>query len=125
VLGGQRRNGGPVAVGTQPFVNPFVFPTGRSCRNFDELVLACHENWREACELLHKGYLQSFLGALGRGDLSAAARAAATFPDKDRALDHLLGALPSNVLAAARLRVEPMELNLGTMQVGQDRVVQV
>jgi hypothetical protein len=125
VLRGQGSNGGPVAIATQPFVNPFVFPTGRSCRNFDELALACHENWREAGELLQKGYLQSFFGALGRGDLSVAAREAAKFPDTDRALDQLLGQLPSDVLAPARLRVEPAELNLGTMAVGQDRVVQV
>lgn len=125
VLGRQGRNGGPVAVGAQPFVNPLVFPSGRSCRNFDELALACHENWHEACDLLQKGYLQSFLGALGRGDLSSAARAAARFPDKDRALDQLLGELPSNVLAPPRLRAEPIELNLGTMQVGQDRAVQM
>jgi hypothetical protein len=125
VLRGQGRNGGPVAVATQPFVNPFVFPTGRSCRNFDELSLACHENWGEAGELLQKGYLQSFFGALGRGDLSVAAREAAKFPDKDRALDQLLGQLPSDVLAPAQIRVEPAELNLGTMHVGQDRVVQI
>src|SRR5262249_33378842 len=94
VLGGQKRNGGPVAVATQPFVNPFVFPTGRACRNFDELSLACHENWGEACDLLQKGYLQSFFGALGRGDLAAAARDASRYPDKDRALDQLLEQLP-------------------------------
>jgi hypothetical protein len=125
VLGGRSRNGGPVSVATQPFVNPFVFPSGRACRNFDELSLACHENWREACDLLHKGFLQSFFGALGRADLSAAAREAGRFPDRDRALDQLLGQLPSDVLAPARLRVEPVELNLGTLQLGQQRVVRV
>jgi hypothetical protein len=125
VLGGRGRNGGPVSVATQPFVNPFVFPSGRACRNFDELSLACHENWREAGELLQKGFLQSFFGALGRADLSAAAREAARYPDRDRALDQLLGQLPSDVLAPAKLRVEPMELNLGTSQLGQQRIVQV
>jgi hypothetical protein len=125
VLGGQGRIGGPVSVATQAFANPFVFPTGRSCRNFDELALACHEHWREACDLLAKGFLNNFFGALGRADLAAAARDAARFPDGERALDQLLGQLPSNVLAAGRLRVEPTELNLGTMQVGTDRAVQI
>jgi hypothetical protein len=125
VLGGLGRIGGPVSVATQLFANPFVFPSGRSCRNFDELALACHENWREACDLLNKGFLNSFFGALGRADLAAAARDAARFPDGERALDQLLGQLPSSVLAAGRLRVEPMELNLGTMQVGSDRAVQI
>jgi hypothetical protein len=125
VLGGHGRNGGPVSVATQLFANPFVFPSGRACRNFDELALACHENWHEACDLLNKGFLNNFFGALGRSDLAAAARDAARFPDKERALDQLLGKLPSDVLAVGRLRVEPMELNLGTMQVGQDRTVQI
>jgi hypothetical protein len=125
VLGGQGRIGGPISVATQPFANPFVFPSGRSCRNFDELALACHENWHEACDLLNKGYLNSFFGALGRSDLAAAARDAAVYPDKERGLDQLLGQLPSGVLAAARLRVEPTELNLGTMHAGTDRVVQI
>jgi hypothetical protein len=125
VLGGQGRIGGPISVATQPFTNPFVFPSGRSCRNFDELALACHENWHEACELLNKGYLNSFFGALGRSDLATAARDAAGYPDKERGLDQLLGQLPSGVLAAARLRVEPTELNLGTMHSGTDRTIQV
>src|SRR5713226_4330339 len=77
VLGGQGRNGGPVAVATQPFTNSFVFPSGRSCRNFDELALACHANWPEACDLLNKGFLSNFFGALGRSDLAAVARDAA------------------------------------------------
>src|SRR5437867_3668490 len=40
VLGDHARRGGPVAVGSQPFAHPFVFPGGRSCRSFDELALA-------------------------------------------------------------------------------------
>ena len=42
-LGSHPHNGGPVAVGAQAFVTPFVFPTGRACRSFDELALACQE----------------------------------------------------------------------------------
>jgi hypothetical protein len=124
-LPGQARNGGPISVATQPFINPFVFPTGRTCRNFDELALACHENWHEARDLLQQGYLHNFLSALGRGDLALAAREAAKFPDRDRGLDGLLGKLPSKVLEAPKLRVEPAELNLGTLALGQDRQVQI
>ena len=54
--------GGPIAVGAQPFLSPFVFPSGRSCGNFDELVLACEAEWEAAQELLYQGYLESFLG---------------------------------------------------------------
>src|SRR5438552_3618648 len=89
-LEGNGRHGGPVvAISSQPFFNPFIFPTGRCCRNFDELALACHENWREAFDLLHQGHLQSFFRAIGRADLTAAANDAARLPDPDRALDRL------------------------------------
>jgi hypothetical protein len=125
VLGGHGRNGGPVSVSTQPFHSQFVFPSGRQCRNFDELALACQENWCEARDLLQQGYLQSFLGTLGRADLALAAREAARFPDKDRGLDQLLTKLPSHVLDAPKLRVEPLEVSLGTMQPGQERQLQL
>ncbi len=124
-LPGHGRRGGPVSVATQPFPNPFIFPSGRTCRNFDELALACQESWKEARELLQKGYLQNFLGTLGRNDLAMAARDAAHFPDADRGLDQLLCQLPSNVLTAPKLRVEPVVLNLGVMRPGQDRQVLV
>src|SRR5438552_2586161 len=88
VLAGHARNGGgPVAVGSQAFAHPFVFPAGRVCRSFDELALACQEDWATARGLLQQGYLESFLGGLGRVDLARAARAAAKFPDRDRGLD--------------------------------------
>jgi hypothetical protein len=118
VLGGHARNGGPVAVGAQPFNSPFVFPHGRACRSFDELALACQENWDAARDLLQQGYLESFLGGLGRIDLAMAAKEAARFPDRDRGLDQLLSKLPSDVLDAPKLRLEPQEVNLGVVPVG-------
>ena len=81
VLGGHSRNGGPVAVGAQAFASPFVFPTGKTCRSFNELALACQEDWKTARDLLKQGYLESFLGGLGRIDLVMAAKEAAKFPD--------------------------------------------
>ena len=125
VLAGHSRNGGPVAMGTQPFLNAFVFPSGRQCRNFDELAVACQEEWGAARELLQQGYLESFLGGLGRSDLAMAAREAAHFPDHDRGLDQLLAKLPSHVLDAPKLRAEPLEVSLGTLPIGQDREFQV
>ena len=38
--------------------NPFVFPTGRTCRSFNELALACQEEWSTACDLFQQGYLK-------------------------------------------------------------------
>ena len=54
VLGGHSRNGGPVAVGAQAFSSPFVFPTGKTCRSFNELALACQDDWAAARDLLNR-----------------------------------------------------------------------
>src|SRR5438105_15362244 len=59
----------PLAVGSQPFPSPFVFTSGRSCRNFDELVLACEDEWEAARDLLTQGFLVGFLKGLVRADL--------------------------------------------------------
>ncbi len=121
VLGGQSRNGGPVAVGAQTFAHPFVFPGGRSCRSFDELALACQEEWTAAREMLRHGHLGNFFSGLGRGDLAAAAKEAAKFPEADLGLNQLLEALPTQVLAEPRLSLETQEINLGVLEVGGER----
>lgn len=125
VLAGHSINGGPLVGGTQPFPNPFVFPTGITCRNFDQFALACHEHWNEALGLLQNGYFEGFLGGLGRTDLALAAREASKFPDHDRGLDQLLGKLPSHVLAEPMLLVEPTSVNLGQISAGQDRTIEL
>src|SRR5262249_36019270 len=125
VLAGHSRNGGPVAISARPFPSPFTLPGGKACRNFDELAMACQDNWGAAKEVLQKGYLESFLGRLGRSDLAQAAKEASRFPDHDRGLDQFLSKLPSSVLDSPKLRVEPQDINLGTVQVGQDRKFQL
>src|SRR5947199_9613268 len=80
-LGNGEAGHGPVAVGTRPFPSPFVFPSGRACRNFDELVLAAQDHWPEAQEMLRDGLFAGFLGGLGRADLARAARQARGSPD--------------------------------------------
>src|SRR4029077_12427922 len=105
----------------RPFGSPFVFPDGRSCRNFDELALACQEEWSTACGLLKEGFLESFFDGLGRMDLAGAAREAARFPDADRGLDQVLAQLPSGVLAEPQLRVDPVDVNLGLLESDQER----
>src|SRR5262245_36764688 len=103
VLGGHGRLGGPLAIGARAFGSPFVFPSGRTCRSFDELALACQQEWATACDLLHQGYLETFLGGLGRLDLARAAKEAAKFPDRERGLDQLLTRLPTTALADPKL----------------------
>lgn len=119
--GGNGASGGPVNIGQQPFPNQFVFPTGASCRNFDQLALTCQQNWKEAVEVLQKGFLESFLGGMGRIDLAQAAKEAAKFPDQDRGLDQFLAKIPSDVLKPPKLFVEPTEVNLGQVKAGEDR----
>jgi hypothetical protein len=121
VLGKAGRQGGPVSTGSAPFPSAFVLPSGKACHNFDELALACNEDWTGAKQLLEKGYLESFLGGLGRIDLAGAAREAANFPDRDRGLDQFLARLPTQSLEPPRLRAEPLEVSLGVVQAGQDR----
>src|SRR5262249_30899682 len=116
---------GPVNPGTQPFPSPFVFASGQTCANFDQLALACQNNWKVAVDMLRQGFLAGFLGAIGRMDLAQAAHEAARFPDPDRGLDQLLSRLPSNVLQPPRLAVEPKEMNLGQLPVGTDRDLQI
>jgi hypothetical protein len=112
---------GPVKVGTQPFPAPFVFPGGQTCRNFDQLALACQNHWKVALEVLQEGYLEKFLAGMGRSDLAGAAREAARFPDRDRGLDQFLAKLPSDAIKPPLLAVEPTEINLGQVTVGTER----
>jgi hypothetical protein len=125
VLAGNGRQGGPVAVGSQAFAHPFVFPSGRTCRSFNELALACQEEWASACDLLQEGHLETFFGGIGRIDLARAAKEAKAFPDRERGLDQVLAKLPADVLEAPKLRVDPVEVSLGTLQVGEERTFEL
>jgi len=124
-LNGQTLATGPVDVGRLPFISPFLFPSGRACRNFEELALTCQEHWTDATDLLRRGFLEGFLGQIGRADLARAAHEAAGFADVDRGLDYFLAKVPNRVLPEPKLRVEPASINLGTLAVGQDRVFQL
>jgi hypothetical protein len=121
VLGGHSGNGSKVQAGARPFPSEFVFPSGQICRNFDQLAMACQQNWLSAVDLLKQGFLASFLSGIGRTDLALAAKEAARFPDTDRGLDRLLAKIPSHVLEAPKLRAEPTDVSLGVVPLGTDR----
>ena len=75
--------------------------------------------------MLKQGYLETFLGGLGRIDLVMAAKEAAKFPDHDRGLDQFLDKLPSETLGEAKLAVETQEINLGVLAPGTQREFQI
>jgi hypothetical protein len=116
------QNGRPVRTeaARSDFPFPFVFPSGRTCRSFDELALACFDEWDVARSLLKHGDLTSFLSGLGRGDLAQTAREAARSADADQGLDLLIAALPAKSVLPAKLQVEPTRVNLGSLQIGQE-----
>lgn len=120
-----RNDASPLDMGSQVFHIPLLFPTGRICRSFDELVLAAEEDWDGCLALLKKGELTRFLGSIGRTDLAFLARAAAQAADLDDALDSLLGRLPSRSRQEARLKIAPLELNLGIIQPSETRTVRL
>jgi hypothetical protein len=125
LLQGHGGNGGPVKAGQIPFATPFVFPNGQTAQNMDQLAMAFQNNWQMAKDLLKQGFLVGFFGGLGRADLAMAAREAAQFPDEDRGLDQLLARLPTQVLQSPKLRVEPLEVNLGRVALGTNRQVEL
>lgn len=114
-----------MAIGARPFNSPFVFPSGRVCRSFDELALACNEDWQAACNLLSDGYLESFLGGLGRIDLALTAKEASRFPDPERGLDQLLAKLPTSALPEPKLKADPLEVNLGALDDPKPRAITI
>jgi len=118
-------NGGPIKIGSQPFPRQFVYSSGKVCGNFDQLAVAFHENWSETRELLQQGFLETFLGGMGRTDLAAVAREAAHNPDQDRGLDQLLDKLPTEVLLEPKLAVEPTEINLGQLTNRANRQIEL
>ncbi|HZY88055.1 MAG TPA: hypothetical protein VFE78_24685, partial [Gemmataceae bacterium] len=122
---GDGGDGSAIDAGSRPFSAPFVLPSGRACRNFNQLALACHGDPAAAVAVLRKGHLESFLAAQGRADLADAARSAARSATRsgngERALDDFLGRLPAPALRPARLRVEPALIDLGTLRPGEDR----
>lgn len=103
----------------------FVFPSGRRCRSFDELISACSLEWSAARNMLQHGGLRQFLASIGRMDLAHQADKAAAHIDPDLGLDQLLSSLPSKEAAAPRLDLSPRRLHLGSVRAGDSRDMQL
>jgi hypothetical protein len=104
---------------------PFVFPSGRRCRNLEQLALGCQEEWSIARVLLVQGVFAQFLQTCGRLDLTRAAHKAATQSDPDIALQTFLVGLPLPAEFRPRLELRPRRLLLGSLRVGERRTVQL
>jgi hypothetical protein len=113
------------APGVQRFPTALVLPSGQQCWNFDQLALACQEQWATAAAMLQHGHLEQFLAKLGRIDLALAARGAAAFPDRDRGLDQFLARLPSQSLRSPLLKTSTSEFNLGIVTTKRDQQVEL
>ncbi|MEL4474556.1 hypothetical protein, partial [Shewanella algae] len=87
-----------------------VFPSGRRCKSYDDLVQAAQEEWETASELLREGAFRQFLVGAGRLDLARAAEEAKKHADADLALDAFLASLPATHAQKPRLDLEPRRL---------------
>jgi hypothetical protein len=105
--------------------NEFVFPSGRCCRTYDELILGCQAEWDVARDLLGQGVFQQFLATGGRVDLAQAAQQAKGHPDPDIALDNFLARLPAKGERGPSLDLSARRLNLGTLRVGETRQIEL
>jgi hypothetical protein len=120
--------GNPVAAANRTayrvFPSPFVLPSGRACRDFDELATACWQEWDVAVRTLREGHFANFLSNMDRADLAQAAHAAAAESDPDRGLDAFIDRLPSKILKPAVLVAEPLHYEM-PLKVGEERKIEI
>ncbi len=118
----QQGAAGPV---TGQLLQEFIFPSGRRCRTYDELVQGCYYEWEDARALLHDGTFASYLAGIGRADLSKTAREAQAQPDVDIALTNFVAALPASQVQGPKLGLNPRRLVVGPLRVGEQRTARV
>lgn len=101
----------------------FVFPSGRRCNTFDDLVQGCQYEWEDARSLLHNGHFARYFAQLGRHDLARTAQENQTQPDPDIGLHTFLGQLPASQIQGPRLDLNPRRLLLAGVRPGEQRRV--
>src|SRR4051812_24892562 len=117
------RQGAAAASGQM--LHEFVFPGGRRCRTFDDLVQACYIEWDEARQLLADGAFAGFMSGIGRADLAKLAREGQAQADRDIALTNFITGLPASPGSGPKLNISPRRLVIGPVRVGEQRPVQV
>ena len=115
------RGTGTGLVGTTDLGRDFIFPSGRRCRTFDQLVQSCSEDWASAKNILRQGSLRQFLASIGRLDLAVATDRATEHIDIDLGLDQLLGQFPVSEETRPKLDLAPRRLHLPALHAGETR----
>ena len=90
------------------FQREWRFPTGLTCRNLDEFVQACMNEWVEARNALVRRDFIKFFNDNNRGDLAQLVPPAE--PDAEIALQAFLEKLPSPIKTKPSLDVAPRRL---------------
>jgi hypothetical protein len=103
----------------------FVFPSGRRCRNFDDLVQGCQYEWEDARDLVKRGAFAKFLAGVGRMDLVRVATEAQSHSDPDIGLHNFINALPVAQVQGPRLDLSPRRINLGSLRAGEKRTLKL
>src|SRR5262245_294173 len=119
------RQGGPGVPSAAQLAQELVFPSGRRCRTFDELVQGCQYEWEDAREMLRAGEFGRYLARVGRADLARAAQEAAAQPDADVALYNFVSNLPAGQAQGPRLDLNPRRMAVPNLRVGDQRVLQL
>jgi hypothetical protein len=104
----------------------FIFPSGRRCRTYDELAVACQEEWNAARTLLAQGIFRQFFTSIGRMDLARSAQEAMGQSNADIGLTQLVGTLPTTIaVQGPKLDLHPRRLLLGSLFAGETRQIQL
>jgi hypothetical protein len=105
--------------GPDRFQREWRFPSGRTCRNLDQLAQGCLAEWMEARNALVRREFAAFFQDNNRPDLARLVPPAE--PDAEVALQTLLERLPTTVKARPSLDVAPRRLHLPGVGRGEDR----
>jgi hypothetical protein len=116
-------DGGELPPGALP--QEFVFPSGRRCKTYDDLVQGCQYEWEDARDLLRRGDFGPYFARIGRLDLARAAREAQGQSDTDIALHEFVAGLPATRLQGPRLDLQPRRLLIGPLPAGRDDEVRL
>ncbi|MHB1424031.1 MAG: hypothetical protein ACYC3I_12715 [Gemmataceae bacterium] len=112
---------GAASAGQLP--HEFVFPSGRRCKSFDDLVQGCQYEWEDARRMLRNGDFGRYFGQIGRHDLARVAQENQKQSDADIGLHAFLGQLPASQIHGPQLDLNPRRLTLDTIRPGEQRRV--